>query len=90
VIPAGHGGYGVVGTVALWGDVAEHTEGWRASFAYPTELYLLAPRRSPDLEAIAAALHLERYGVPVTTIDAWKRADVAAALRSLPALRRAS
>ena len=29
----------VVGRVALWGTVRDHTEGYRAQFAYPQILY---------------------------------------------------
>jgi hypothetical protein len=78
--PYMRGTYAVIGTVALWGDVAEYSEGWRASYAYPLELYLISP--SPrTFEAARVARSLERYDVPVTTIQAWKRRDVAAALR---------
>jgi hypothetical protein len=72
-------GYAVVGTVALWGEVAEHSHGWRASLAYPTELYLVLPRG--DAGTAEVAEWLERYDVPVATIRAGKRRDVVAALR---------
>lgn len=40
---------GVVGRVAMWGRVIEHTKGWRAEFAYPSRLRLICawclPRR---------------------------------------------
>ncbi|GBC86801.1 hypothetical protein HRbin12_00800 [bacterium HR12] len=32
---------GVVGTIAMWGRVVEHTRGWRAEFAYPARLRLI-------------------------------------------------
>jgi hypothetical protein len=32
---------GVIGTVAMWGRVIEHTKGWRAEFAYPARLRLI-------------------------------------------------
>jgi len=32
---------GVIGTVAMWGRVIEHTRGWRAEFAYPARLRLI-------------------------------------------------
>jgi hypothetical protein len=32
---------GVIGTVAMWGRVIEHTKGWRAEFAYPARLRLV-------------------------------------------------
>jgi len=40
---------GVIGRVAMWGRVLEHTKGWRAEFAYPSRLRLICawclPRR---------------------------------------------
>jgi hypothetical protein len=40
---------GVIGRVAMWGRVIEHTKGWRAEFAYPSRLRLICawclPRR---------------------------------------------
>jgi hypothetical protein len=40
---------GVIGRVAMWGRVLEHTRGWRAEFAYPSRLRLICswclPRR---------------------------------------------
>ena len=80
--PRMRGAYAVIGTVALWGEVAEYTEGWRASYAYPLELYLISPGSPRTFEAAAFARSLERYEVPVTTIQAWKRRDVVAALRA--------
>jgi hypothetical protein len=78
--PRSRGPYGVVGTVALWGDVIEHTEGWRGSFAYPTRLYVLVSggRRAEHASRVAASL--ERYGVPVDTLRAWSRRDAVEAL----------
>ncbi len=35
------GSAGVIGTVAMWGRVIEHTRGWRAEFAYPARLRLI-------------------------------------------------
>jgi hypothetical protein len=32
---------GVIGTVAMWGRVIEHTKGWRAEYAYPARLRLI-------------------------------------------------
>jgi hypothetical protein len=78
--PRSPGPYGVVGTVALWGDVIEHADGWRASFAYPTRLYVLftGGRRAEHASRVAASL--ERYGVPVGTVQAWSRRDAVEAL----------
>jgi hypothetical protein len=57
----------VVGRVALWGEVVEGPRGWRASRAYPAELWVpevhVNGRRVAGLEAMA--LDLAGYGVPV-------------------------
>jgi hypothetical protein len=56
----------VLGEVALWGDVVECTQGWRASVAYPRRLFVIADDRRPKA---ARLMHgLERYGVPVDVI----------------------
>ena len=50
----------VIGTVSLWGKVIEGTQGWRAQFGYPRELFL-------PFEAYGHAEPLrEEYGVKVT------------------------
>jgi hypothetical protein len=56
----------VLGRVALWGRVIEHQTGWRAEYAYPIELGLVAYRSSG--EPLRAALE-GAYGVPVSI---WK------------------
>jgi hypothetical protein len=43
----------VLGRVALWGDVVEHRDGWRASHAYPLELWL--PPEATALRAYRAS-----------------------------------
>lgn len=60
----------VIGRVALWGDVVEGPLGWRASYAYPIELFVPAPvvagsglRRRAYVDEILSAL--EAYRVPV-------------------------
>lgn len=60
----------VIGRVALWGDVVEGKLGWRASHAYPVELFLRDPaterfgfRRRAHVEEVLKAL--EAYRVPV-------------------------
>jgi hypothetical protein len=60
----------VIGRVALWGDVVEGKLGWRASHAYPVELFVRDPaterfgfRRRAHVEAVLEAL--EAYRVPV-------------------------
>ena len=37
-------GVGVLGQVAMWGRVIEHTLGWRSEFAYPARLRLVCAR----------------------------------------------
>ena len=58
----------VIGRVSLWGDVVECERGWRASRAYPEQLYV--PRLTPDdtaCDAIARAL-AAYYGVPTEVL----------------------
>jgi hypothetical protein len=64
----------VIGRVALWGTVVEGKHGWRASRAYPIELFVPTPavvrsgfRRRAHVEQILMAL--EEYGVPVDVIE---------------------
>jgi hypothetical protein len=76
------GPYAVVGTVALWGDVIEYTDGWRASFAYPRRLYVLYAGGRRATHAARVAKSLERYGVPVDTLKARSRRE---AVEALPA-----
>jgi hypothetical protein len=62
----------VIGRVALWGNVVEGSSGWRASHAYPIELFLPAAvaahglRRRGYVEETQLAL--EAYGVPVDVV----------------------
>jgi len=64
----------VIGRVAMWGDVVEGPSGWRASHAYPIELFVPEPmvagggigRRAYVEELLLA---LEAYGVPVDLAD---------------------
>jgi hypothetical protein len=58
----------VLGSVSLWGTVVAAEEGWRASLAYPKELFLPTHREKRE-SAIPLAAALERYGVPVKIID---------------------
>lgn len=51
--------YHVVGSVSLWGKVIEGSQGWRAQFGYPRELFV-------PFEAWRLAKPLaDAYGVPV-------------------------
>jgi hypothetical protein len=56
----------VIGEVALWGEIVECTNGWRASFAYPQRLFVLTPDRTLETARLKRAL--ERYAVPVDVI----------------------
>jgi hypothetical protein len=58
----------VLGRVALWGTVVEGAGGWRASHAYPHELFVLG-RREPRADADDLAAALAEYGVPVEVLD---------------------
>jgi hypothetical protein len=53
----------VVGKLANWGKVIEGSQGWRAEYAYPVELYLPfdAMRLGPALK--------KSYGVPVRLMN---------------------
>jgi hypothetical protein len=63
----------VIGRVALWGTVVEGPAGWRASHAYPIELWVPEPvvahsglRRRAYMEEILLAL--EEFKVPVDLV----------------------
>jgi hypothetical protein len=63
----------VIGRVALWGAVVEGPAGWRASHAYPIELFVPVPvvahsglRRRAYVEEILLAL--EEFKVPVDLV----------------------
>jgi hypothetical protein len=73
----------VIGRVALWGDVVVSQWGWRASFAYPLELFVPMPMlvqrglgRRTRLQIDEVALELEKYAVPVDVLHT----DVALAI----------
>jgi hypothetical protein len=64
----------VIGRVALWGEVVEGELGWRASRAYPIELFVPAPavvrsglRRRAHVDEILQSL--EEYRVPVDVVE---------------------
>jgi hypothetical protein len=68
----------VVGVAALWGDVFEGVDGWRAAFAYPERLWV---PHTPAAGEIAR--QLRDYGVPVETIAAPVGAGAASEIASL-------
>ena len=65
----------VIGRVALWGDVVVSQWGWRASFAYPLELFVPGPTRLGQWRRTRSELDetldaLETYRVPVDVLPA--------------------
>ncbi len=76
----------VVGQVALWGRVIEHTKGWRAEYAYPSRLRLTCPwcirigdwPADPSVVLVhrdeelspSCAVHQDRVKDPVDRLDA--------------------
>jgi hypothetical protein len=56
----------VLGRVALWGTVVECERGFRASYAYPTRIYVPVDAGDPwRISWRDVAVGLWRYGVPV-------------------------
>jgi hypothetical protein len=55
----------VFGRVLLWGSVLQGSQGWRASFARPVEIFV--PSSVNDGAAVAEGLRA--YGVPVHLLD---------------------
>jgi hypothetical protein len=57
----------VLGRASLWGEVIECVRGWRASHAYPAELWVpeVHINRRPLTGLEAMAMQLADYGVPV-------------------------
>ena len=51
----------VAGSVYLWGEVKQYTEGYLAEFAYPKELWM-----PEDTDPVVVMRVEENYGVPVT------------------------
>jgi hypothetical protein len=63
----------VIGRVSLWGTVLECERGYRASYAYPLELYVPRDERHARLRIDRAALIDQlslAYGVPAYPVDA--------------------
>ena len=79
----------VIGTVSLWGVVVECERGWRASRAYPRNIYVPVTRRRrlsfvglkpPALPAEEIAFALADYGVPIELVDCATLGDLAETL----------
>jgi hypothetical protein len=75
-----------VGRVRLWGRVLECSQGYRATHAYPAEIFL--PERRPDgtpVDVASIAFDLLAYRVPVDLLDAQTRSEIHARLATLQA-----
>lgn len=59
-------GHSCLGEVSLWGTVVEHTEGYRAEFAYPKRLFVDARFDTAMIMRLE-----ETYGVPVEIKEDW-------------------
>ncbi len=76
-----------IGLVSLWGSVVEAEEGWRASSAYPSVLYVPMRRAAERERCEDIVWDLTAYGVPTTLLDCTER-TIAEALRAeTPAAR---
>jgi hypothetical protein len=75
-----------VGLVSLWGRVVEGGRGWRASHAYPAELWVpgIDGNGAEIRDADAVALDLADYGVPVSVCSGLDARAVIAALPQSP------
>lgn len=94
----------VIGTVSLWGTVVECDRGWRASHAYPRQIYVPVPSkrsrlftvgglRRPALPPAEIADALAEYGVTVELVECSSLGELAETLTQrswLPAERAAA
>ena len=81
-----------LGEVSLWGTVVECAHGWRASYAYPARIYVLAPsygRRSQVASAGDLADDLRNYGVPADALDCRSSLEIRSLLAADEAERAA-
>ena len=58
----------VLGQVALWGHIVDDEPSYRAEFAYPARLSLVADSLADDTPAATLLDGLAAYRVPVTTV----------------------
>jgi len=82
-----------LGRVALWGTVVEGDLGWRASHAYPQEIFLpaIGAKHRVGLDAIVQGLSV--YGVPIELLGGAGRSiadQVLDAINGLEALEHLS
>jgi hypothetical protein len=71
-----------MGRVALWGDVVQCERGWRASHAYPIDIYVWSPVHG-SAAADDLAADLAAYAVPVERVDASGAKAVLETMRNL-------
>ena len=71
----------VVGRASLWGSIVESERGWRASHAYPRQLYVPTLGRKRRSAEIRDAL--SDYGVPVELVDVPMTPRLLKSLRAL-------
>ena len=67
----------VVGQIELWGRTLECARGYRATYGYPTRLWI--PTQRPDgrsVDVAGIALDLVDYGVPVSLVDGGTRDEI--------------
>lgn len=74
----------MIGHVSLWGTVVESERGWRASHAYPKQLYVPLAKRNRGA-ANEIEKHLRDYGVPVELLDTTITPGLLKSLRALEA-----
>ncbi len=79
-------GIAVVGEVLLWGKVIPGSRGYRAQFAYPKHLYVMARGLRREARMIEA---LRVYGAPVESIR-YEHASFSAALALSMTIRKAA
>jgi hypothetical protein len=60
-----------VGLVSLWGTVVECEHGYRASHAYPAELWIPWPADGARIDRVAVAACLAAYGSPVRLLEGY-------------------
>lgn len=58
-----------IGLVSLWGTVVECERGYRASHAYPAEVWVPWPEDRAGIDRIEVAARLAGYGIAVSLLD---------------------
>jgi hypothetical protein len=73
-----------IGRVALWGAVVDGGLGWRASHAYPADLYVPTHRdNGQEVDAGAIASGLSGYGAPIEVVAGGIGGEVDGALEGI-------